>query len=105
MDIILEELNEKGAIYLNDTLVSSEKILQCLQIAIVQEKKNCVENLALYRLESLTRAIRIKKKIIERLNKKPNNKDLICELETELKIYTSQAISLMKEKVKTGRIK
>jgi hypothetical protein len=105
LDILLEELKEKGNLELNYTILNSEKILKCLQMAIIQERKICIENISLYRLESLVRAIKIKKSLLERLNVEPNNKDVISELEDKLNIYTEKAISVINEIVKTGDIK
>ena len=104
MDFTIEELSKESRLYFNDTKMNSERILKCLKIALKQEMKISIKNLSVYRLDSLIKIITVKKISLEHLNKNGVSKNSIEELEPQLKNYTKEAILLIKEIIKTGRI-
>ncbi len=104
MDFTLEELSKESRLYYNDTKMNSERILQCLKIALKQEKKISVANLSVYRLESLINIITMKKISFEHNNRNGEPKSSFEELESQIKRYKREAIVLIKEIITTGRI-
>ena len=89
----------------NNTIVKSENILKCLNIVLEENIKISYETLPIYRLQSLVNILIIKNKSLKYLINKNKSEEDIYKLETQIKKYTQDAVEIIKEMVKTGRIK
>jgi hypothetical protein len=105
INLTLEELSKKSSFCFKNTETNSEKILKYLKIALNQDNKISVENLSIYRLESLINIITTKKKMINSIKINEDAKERICELEIKIEKYTKKAIPLIKEIVQANQIK
>jgi hypothetical protein len=105
IDLTIEELSKKSSTFFKTSETNSANILEYLKVALNQESKICVENLSIYRLESLINIITTKTKMIDILKNNEDATERICELEIKIEKYTKKAIPLIKEIIQAAQIK
>ena len=101
-DLTLREISEKSLSQYEYSGMSNEYIYNSLKIALYQQSYICLENLSLYKFESL---ITFKKLMIERLENYTNEEISIAKLKSQIEKYSKYAILLIREIINTNQIK
>ncbi len=104
LNLTEDKLIEVGTIFIKNRVLNIEKVLKCLNQMIKKGKDITVENLTIYRLESLLRVITTKKNMLERIKAYENCTEDNNDLLTQLCKYTIEVNLLIKELLKTNQI-